>query len=101
MQVYCHAYKQAAVGQAHALLRKARRLDTIFHLKSDAMTSNPMLPEPECYRCHSEFSPSFYRVPEPTFLINGHSNIKDVWICHRCHYEANESSAKPMGMNAS
>ena len=98
LQVYCQAYKQAAIGQAHALLRKARRLDTILHLKGDGIHVIPTLPEPECFRCHSQFSPSFYRVPETTFSLNGHH---DVWICHKCHYEANETNAKPMGMNAS
>jgi hypothetical protein len=95
------AYKQAAIGQAHALLRKARRLDTILHIKSDGIHVVPTLPEPECFRCHSQFSPSFYRVPETTFSLNGHHDTKDVWVCHKCHYEANESSVKSMGMNAS
>ncbi|KAG6900023.1 hypothetical protein C0993_004080 [Termitomyces sp. T159_Od127] len=63
LQVYCHAYKQALVGQAHALLRKARRLDQILNVRGDVNTlppAEPPVPEPECYRCHSEHSPSFY-----------------------------------------
>ncbi|TFK39718.1 hypothetical protein BDQ12DRAFT_697826 [Crucibulum laeve] len=94
LQVYCQAYKQAAVTQAHGLLRKARRLDTILNLRSDApsITSTPELniqPEPECYRCHSQFSPAFY------------PNGADTWICHRCHFDAGENGMKTMGMMVS
>jgi hypothetical protein len=99
LQVYCQAYKQAAVGQAHGLLRKARRLDTILNIRSETIHPPSNAPDPECRTCRSQFSPSFYRVP--TLSVNGHRDGQDIWICHRCYFEANEANLKPMGMNVS
>jgi len=109
LQVYCQAYKQAPVGQAHALLRKARRLDAILNLRSsDSQLLVPPLPstptsgEPECYRCHSQFSPAFYRVTDSSLALNGHRNGEEAWMCHRCHFELNETNTgKSMGMMVS
>ncbi|KAK2464013.1 hypothetical protein APHAL10511_003957 [Amanita phalloides] len=36
LQVYCRAYKQAPIGQAHGLLRKARRLDVLLNRSSES-----------------------------------------------------------------
>lgn len=109
LQVYCQAYKQAPVGQAHALLRKARRLDSILNLRSSDSQlvvppppSTPTSGDPECYRCHSQFSPAFYRVTDSSLALNGHRNGEEVWMCHRCHFELNETnSGKSMGMMVS
>lgn len=90
LQVYCQAYKQAPIGQAHALLRKARRLDQILNVRTDAVVIPPEQPspDPECHRCHSQFSPAFYRLP----LSNGSSHegpsSSDLWVCHKCHFDA-------------
>ncbi|KAF7370427.1 Lid2 complex component snt2 [Mycena sanguinolenta] len=61
LQVYCQAYKQAPVSQAHGLLRKARRVDPLLR-SNIRLDSNADLnaPEPECFRCHTRFSPAFY-----------------------------------------
>ncbi len=39
LQLYCRNYKQADVGQTHALLRKARRLDQILEASASASAS--------------------------------------------------------------
>ncbi|KAJ6619944.1 hypothetical protein B0H10DRAFT_1912520 [Mycena sp. CBHHK59/15] len=86
LQVYCRAYKQAAVSQAHGLLRKARRLDPLLlnnirletlphHIDSNA-------PDPECFRCHTHFSPAFYPVEHLG---------DDAFTCHTCHFLENEA----------
>lgn len=100
LQVYCQAYKQAAVSQAHGLLRKARRLDTILGVR-DTVHAMPTTSEPVCYRCHSQFSPSFYLLSDSSLFVNGHHDGGDTWICHKCHFEANEANVRPMGMNVS
>jgi len=76
LQVYCQAYKQAAVTQAHGLLRKARRLDHILNIRSDTHThhTESISPEPQCYRCQTEFAPRFYPAGD------------DRWICHSCQW---------------
>ncbi|KAF8997921.1 hypothetical protein BDQ17DRAFT_1362847 [Cyathus striatus] len=96
LQVYCQAYKQAAVGQAHGLLRKARRLDTILNVRSETSVSRASSTpfdttpsEPECSRCRSQFSPAFY--PDGS----------DKWICHKCHFETTESNTEAMSMMVS
>ncbi|KAF8202404.1 PHD-zinc-finger like domain-containing protein [Pholiota molesta] len=105
LQVYCQAYKQAPTTQAHGLLRKARRLDTILNIRSDIqppVQTPTTAPDPECFRCHSQFSPAFYPVTETSLALNGHRNGQEVWMCHKCHFDVNEtSSAKSMGMMVS
>ncbi|XP_006461741.1 hypothetical protein AGABI2DRAFT_205606 [Agaricus bisporus var. bisporus H97] len=96
LQVYAQAYKQAQVGHAHGLLRKARRLDSILHARSDSSSSNASTPQstpstgPECYQCHTQFSPAFYPTPEQP----------DHYLCHRCHFEAaeGENLGNPRGV---
>ncbi|KAG6843145.1 hypothetical protein H0H87_007469 [Tephrocybe sp. NHM501043] len=94
LQVYCQAYKQALVGQAHALLRKARRLDQILNVRGDAVVippPSPPLPDPECYRCRSQYSPAFYSIP----LNNGARSSpsdRDHWMCHRCHFDIEQAN---------
>ncbi|KAF8902398.1 hypothetical protein CPB84DRAFT_1678860 [Gymnopilus junonius] len=107
LQVYCRAYKQASVGQAHGLLRKARRLDSILNIRSEPpplALPPPTTPDPECYRCHSQFSPAFYRISDSSSSsVNGAGSPKEgqeLFMCHRCHFELNETS-KSMGMMVS
>lgn len=83
LQVFCRAYKQVAVDTAHALLRKAKRMDQIINLKSDVLAAAG--PDCECYRCRTQFSPAFYP----------HASQ---WLCHRCYIE-HEYIADPNGMD--
>lgn len=79
LQVYCQAYKQAPVGQAHALLRKARRLDSILNVRTDhipQITPEQNSQDPACNFCMAEFSPAWYPVHEEY----------DEWQCHACHH---------------
>ncbi|KAF8628715.1 hypothetical protein AX17_005937 [Amanita inopinata Kibby_2008] len=92
LQVYCRAYKQASVGQAHGLLRKARRLDSLLNRGSEPTPStlpSELPPEPRCCNCHSQFSPVFYPVLDPKhhYLGDLADNNGRFWICHRCHFE--------------
>ncbi|KAF8075155.1 PHD-zinc-finger like domain-containing protein [Lyophyllum atratum] len=94
LQVYCQAYKQAPVGQAHALLRKARRLDQILNVRGDSVIippEQPSLSDPECHRCHSQYSPAFYRSPlingAPTSSSRSPPNNPELYMCHRCHFD--------------
>ncbi|EAU90390.2 ZNF1 [Coprinopsis cinerea okayama7 len=99
LQVYCQAYKQAQVGQAHGLLRKAKRLDALLNLRdphAHGMQPVQELPttEPECSKCNTQFSPAFYPVVDLSPTAS-----KETWLCHRCHFEANvEVNGKAMGM---
>ncbi|KAF7308348.1 Zinc finger protein 1 [Mycena chlorophos] len=91
LQVYCRAYKQAPVTQAHGLLRKARRLDPLLttharlesyghhgHPSLSASTgANASTGDPECFRCHTHFSPMFY----PAKGLGD-----DAFTCHSCHF---------------
>ena len=91
LQVYCQIYKQAPVAQAHALLRKARRLDQILNIRTDAIVNTPSpSPDPQCHKCQCKYSPAFYHVPSSS----GPGGI-DVWVCHKCNFDAN----KPNGTN--
>ena len=112
LQVYCHAYKQAQVGQAHGLLRKAKRLDAILNLRTEmhvAPSPAPTTPEPECWRCSSQFSPCFYpfvEVHSSSFgtMQNGASSSSNLkYLCHKCHFETsmNDINGKTMGMMVS
>ncbi|KIL69139.1 hypothetical protein M378DRAFT_98405 [Amanita muscaria Koide BX008] len=86
LQVYCRAYKQAPVGLAHGLLRKARRLDALLSRSSEP--SPPVLapstpPELRCCYCATRFSPAFYK----TANMTGHrSSDGGYWQCHRCKF---------------
>lgn len=77
LQVYCRTYKQAPVTQAHALLRKARRLDQTLNIRTDGPSSADGLAEPvlQCDMCSTQHSPAFYR--------SEHCR----WRCHKCHSE--------------
>jgi len=96
LQVYCRAYKQASFGHGHGLLRKARRLDSLLNVRHEATVPASASVEPRCNQCSTEFSPAFYLftadfhpLPPPD---NGQQ--KDRWVCHRCHFESNESIAR-------
>lgn len=116
LQVFCQAYKQAPVSQAHGLLRKARRLDNILNIRSENTTaaSTPVpssAADPECSRCSSKFSPAFYRADTGMMHDYGSRSVspfsnngmrEDVtWLCHRCHFESLEMNGKAMGMMVS
>ena len=91
LQVYCKTYKQAQVSETHGLLRKARRLDKILEANGDTSSSAsldeglPGGPEPQCYRCRTEFSPFFHEVP-----AQGGARA---WLCHKCHAETRSAAA--------
>ncbi|CAK5267753.1 unnamed protein product [Mycena citricolor] len=90
LQVYSRAYKQAPISQAHGLLRKARRLDTLLASRNQASAllyieeprTGPA--DPECYRCHTQYSPLFYPVKAPG---------GDAFVCHTCHFGEQETGA--------
>ncbi|KAJ7252562.1 hypothetical protein C8J57DRAFT_1661627 [Mycena rebaudengoi] len=86
LQVYCQAYKQAPVSQAHGLLRKARRLDPLLlnnvRLETLPHHTDSNLPDPECFRCHTQFSPAFYPVERLG---------DDAFFRHTCHFLENET----------
>ena len=101
LQVYCQAYKQAPTGHAHGLLRKARRLDTILSGGEVSLRVASNSPEPQCHRCHTQFSPAFYPLAAVPPRANGQQNASELWECHRCHFEANERSEKSMDIMVS
>lgn len=79
LQVYCRIYKQAPVTQAHALLRKARRLDQTLNISTDGTSSVDVSAEPalQCDMCSTQYSPAFH----PSEHYSGR------WRCHKCHFE--------------
>ncbi|KAJ7625490.1 hypothetical protein FB45DRAFT_67118 [Roridomyces roridus] len=84
LEVFCQAYKQAPVDQAHALLRKARRLDPLLlnNIRLETLPHHGTNdPDPECYRCHTHFSPAFYAIKHLA---------PDAFHCHACHFRENE-----------
>lgn len=116
--MYCQSYKQAAVTHAHGLLRKARRLDNLLNIRSESTTaSSTPAPngssDPECSKCHTHFSPAFYRRDTGTMEVDGVSSPLSgssmsspapatiSWLCHRCHFEGADMNGKAMGMSAS
>ncbi|KAG2075540.1 hypothetical protein BDR04DRAFT_1091037 [Suillus decipiens] len=76
LQVYCRIYKQAPVTQAHALLRKARRLDQTLNIRTDASVDVSAEPALHCDMCSTQYSPAFY----PSEHYSGR------WRCHKCHF---------------
>ncbi|KAF8892173.1 hypothetical protein BD779DRAFT_1670511 [Infundibulicybe gibba] len=88
LQVYCQAYKQAPTGQAHGLLRKARRLDHLLNLTNDTSPEQNTQPDPVCDQCKTEYSPAFY----PIISLDPSASV---WLCHRCHFLANETKSPP------
>jgi hypothetical protein len=84
--VYCRAYKQAPVGQAHGLLRKARRLDALLNRSSEptpSVLAPSTPPELRCCYCATRYSPAFYK----TANMTGHrSSDGGYWQCHRCKF---------------
>lgn len=77
LQVYCRIYKQAPVTQAHALLRKARRLDQTLNIRMDTSVDVSAEPALHCDMCSTQYSPAFY----PSEHYSGR------WRCHKCHFE--------------
>jgi hypothetical protein len=95
LQVYCRAYKQAPIGHGHGLLRKARRLDSLLNVRHEAAIPALASVEPQCHRCKTEFSPAFYPLSEPPPRADGQRDW-NIWECHRCHFEGNETSGRSM-----
>ncbi|KAG6829064.1 hypothetical protein H0H92_005838 [Tricholoma furcatifolium] len=87
LQVYCRAYKQALVTQAHALLRKAHRLDAILNGRNDAVVKPPESSpsDPVCHQCGSQYSPAFYPAPQ-----RDSSDTPIHYTCHRCYRGSEE-----------
>jgi len=89
LQHYCRLYKQEKIAQAHALLRKARRLDLILNVRSDVavlpIAEDASLPERRCHECQTQFSPAFYEISQTSspFVAQGHATA---WLCHKCHF---------------
>jgi hypothetical protein len=94
LQVYCKNYKQAQVDNTHGLLRKAQRLDNILNTEDSVDSeSSRAFPDPQCHRCRTEFSPSFYPTPPSTPPIKSTpSPGAQAWLCHRCHFEAEKKA---------
>jgi hypothetical protein len=87
LQHYCRLYKQEKVAQAHALLRKARRLDLILGVRSESAVM-PITEDPadrRCHECQTQFAPAFYEISPPStpFIPQGEATA---WLCHRCHF---------------
>ncbi|THV02548.1 hypothetical protein K435DRAFT_749271 [Dendrothele bispora CBS 962.96] len=77
LQVYVREYKQAQIANTYGLLRKARRLDSLLHPRSDTPPApDPALDNLECCQCHTQFSPAFY--PSPS--------TPGASLCHSCHF---------------
>ncbi|KAN0088178.1 hypothetical protein V8E55_005235 [Tylopilus felleus] len=76
LQAYCRTYKRAPVSQAHALLRKARRLDSLLHPHRHDALDAPAEPEHQCDVCTTQYSPCFYRS----------RYYPDRWHCHKCYW---------------
>ncbi|KAL1663438.1 hypothetical protein GGF50DRAFT_116024 [Schizophyllum commune] len=86
LQVYCQAYKQAAVNQAHGLLRKARRFDQVLGIK-DVPSTNEIETEKSCIRCGTHCTPLWHP-------LNGDDDSDATMtddcdkFCHRCFFES-------------
>lgn len=76
LQAYCGTYKRAPVSYAHALLRKARRLDSLLHPHRVDVLDGPSEPDHQCDLCTTQYSPCFYRS----------RYYPDRWHCHKCHW---------------
>ncbi|KAJ8589556.1 hypothetical protein M405DRAFT_933391 [Rhizopogon salebrosus TDB-379] len=79
LQIYCRTYKQAPITHAHALLRKARRLDQTLNMRMDGPSSADSSVEAvlQCEMCSTQYSPAFYP----------NKHYSDRWRCHKCHFE--------------
>ncbi|KAG9313136.1 hypothetical protein JVU11DRAFT_6586 [Chiua virens] len=76
LQAYCRTYKQAPVSQAHALLRKARRLDALLQPRRSDTVDGGSEPEYQCHVCETQYSPCFYRS----------RRYPGLWNCHECYW---------------
>ncbi|KZT07232.1 uncharacterized protein LAESUDRAFT_758638 [Laetiporus sulphureus 93-53] len=104
LQVYCKNYKQVPTEQTHGLLRKARRLDNILNAGADSLSTisgdgDLTTAEPQCYHCHSEFSPFFHAMPSKggSSSSQGQSGGR-TWLCHQCFVETRENHVVTNGM---
>src|ERR1700722_5785606 len=78
--MYCRVYKQAPVGHAHGLLRKARRLDQVLNtpISSHILDNTSTSPELQCFVCDTRFSPFFHSVNQ--------APDKPELLCHACYF---------------
>ncbi|THH30088.1 hypothetical protein EUX98_g4095 [Antrodiella citrinella] len=95
LQVYCTNYKQVPISNAHGLLRKARRLDSIINAEEESNDSDSTLsgPDPKCDRCGTEFSPTFYPASP---LSSSSSSSTSKWMCHKCHWGNQKTAGAAM-----
>jgi len=96
LQVYCLVYKQAPISQAHALLRKAQRLDQVLNPRGDNrhLDNNRARANPQCCRCRTSYSPFFHYLPA-SFDSHKSEDTPESWLCHRCHFGKCETSGDP------
>ena len=88
LQVYAKNYKQAPTSNTHGLLRKALRLDSILNTDESDSEISQVFPDPQCVRCHTEFSPRFYPTPPatPDSGTPNSASSSTTWLCHKCHF---------------
>lgn len=93
LQVFARAYRQALVGQAHGLLRKARRLDQVIarseqqqngasashrgRSKGEDSDHTVVDVETRCYKCQTACTPFWHKV---TMGLGSGTRS----VCHRC-----------------
>lgn len=96
LQHYCRLYKQEKVAQAHALLRKARRLDLIVGVRNDLQpTEDVKEPDRRCHECQSQYSPAFYEMAPAAVTPFVPSGDATAWLCHKCHFPTIQSTTQP------
>ncbi|EEB91387.1 hypothetical protein MPER_10258 [Moniliophthora perniciosa FA553] len=74
LQVYCRAYKQASVISTHGLLRKARRLDQILNIPTEATmiaAADSSVDNMECIRGFTNGDPMGGFPPLPRGILPG------------------------------
>ena len=90
-------YKQAT-GNIHGLLRKALRLDEILNTEDSESELSQNFPDPQCVRCHTEFSPRFYPTPPSTPDSGTSGSSSTGWLCHKCHFAAEMGESRMQGV---
>lgn len=82
LQLYCQTYKQVPLEHSYALLRKARRLDSVLDVPSlddpPPPPSKTAPPDRHCVKCKTRFSPIFYPVSSSS------PDAPKTFLCHQC-----------------